>query len=458
MDWVFVIIFGLFAAAAANLATYRFRYEPRGFSPWNGLGNTLANLLGCETVPTIPEQSPKEKKRRRKDQKNKPLPELGKRTWLDAVPILGWWQLRREEPLQGSRFWVRPLWVEILLPVGFVLLYWWLVIGQNNIANPRGFPFPPLRTTEVQHIFVGSALLILFMLVASLIDLDEYLIPDEVIIPGTILGIIWVTAVASTPLSMVVGPPKLPLVRAEYVSFSHPQAWPDFLTQASPLSLLTGIGCVCLWCFALMERKWNLSRGLPFAIWRFFVRLRRAWSTKLMCTLAVIGSAAVFAMWRWGGAEAWQALMTSLLGMIIGMIIIWTVRIVAGLAIGIEAMGFGDVTLMGMIGAFLGWQACVFVFFCSPFFALVPALASAISRRTTTHPIPYGPFLCLGAVAVVVFWRGIWEWGLPMFEIGWFLPAVLLLCIPMLAILLGMWRLTRFLLTRNQSQRDGKRG
>ena len=38
-----------------------------------------------------------------------------------------------------------------------------------------------------------------------------------------------------------------------------------------------------------------------------------------------------------------------------------------------EAMGFGDVTLMGMIGAFLGWQAAVLTLFAGAFFGLAHA-------------------------------------------------------------------------------------
>ena len=39
-----------------------------------------------------------------------------------------------------------------------------------------------------------------------------------------------------------------------------------------------------------------------------------------------------------------------------------------------------DVTLMAMIGAFLGWQACVLIFFLSPFFGLVPPVLALLSR------------------------------------------------------------------------------
>ena len=45
-----------------------------------------------------------------------------------------------------------------------------------------------------------------------------------------------------------------------------------------------------------------------------------------------------------------------------------------------EAMGFGDVTLLAMIGAFLGWQAAVIVFFLAPLAAVVVALGRLLLR------------------------------------------------------------------------------
>ena len=70
-------------------------------------------------------------------------------------------------------------------------------------------------------------------------------------------------------------------------------------------------------------------------------------------------------------------------------------------------MGFGDVTLMAMIGAFLGWQAGLLVFFLAPFAGIVLGLLVVVLRRDSE--IPYGPFLCLGAVAVLVFWASFWR-------------------------------------------------
>ena len=77
---------------------------------------------------------------------------------------------------------------------------------------------------------------------------------------------------------------------------------------------------------------------------------------------------------------------------------------------GRPAMGAGDVTLMAMIGAFLGWQATVIAFFIAPILALV---LGPIARRISKEvAVPYGPFLALGAIITMFTWRWIW-----MFEV-----------------------------------------
>ena len=60
-----------------------------------------------------------------------------------------------------------------------------------------------------------------------------------------------------------------------------------------------------------------------------------------------------------------------------------------------EAMGMGDPHLLGMIGAFLGWSAAIFVIFVSSIYALGAAL---VARVGFGKPLPYGPFLALGAL------------------------------------------------------------
>jgi leader peptidase (prepilin peptidase) / N-methyltransferase len=106
----------------------------------------------------------------------------------------------------------------------------------------------------------------------------------------------------------------------------------------------------------------------------------------------------------------WHGLAWSAGGAIVGAGLTALIRKIAGWVLGRPAMGSGDVTLMAMIGAFLGWQATVMAFFIAPLLALVLGpLARRISREAA---VPYGPFLALAAILVMFSWQWIW-----MFEV-----------------------------------------
>lgn len=66
-----------------------------------------------------------------------------------------------------------------------------------------------------------------------------------------------------------------------------------------------------------------------------------------------------------------------------------------------EAMGDGDIKLMAMIGAFLGWKLVLITFFIAPFFGAVIGIASKI--RSGSNIIPYGPYLSLAAMVAMFF-------------------------------------------------------
>jgi leader peptidase (prepilin peptidase)/N-methyltransferase len=71
-----------------------------------------------------------------------------------------------------------------------------------------------------------------------------------------------------------------------------------------------------------------------------------------------------------------------------------------------EAMGGGDPPLLGMIGAFLGWQGVVFSLFTSCIYALV---AAVLGRVGFGRPLPFGPFLALGGLTWVFGGWRLWE-------------------------------------------------
>ncbi len=66
-----------------------------------------------------------------------------------------------------------------------------------------------------------------------------------------------------------------------------------------------------------------------------------------------------------------------------------------------EAMGGGDVKLLAMVGAFLGWKYALLTFFLAPFFGAIVGIIEKI--RTKDSTIAYGPYLVLGAI-VSLFW------------------------------------------------------
>lgn len=71
-----------------------------------------------------------------------------------------------------------------------------------------------------------------------------------------------------------------------------------------------------------------------------------------------------------------------------------------------EAMGMGDVHLLGMIGAFFGWTGVLFSLFGASLFAIVAAI---IGRIGFGRQLPFGPFLVMGALAWMFGGWKLWE-------------------------------------------------
>jgi leader peptidase (prepilin peptidase) / N-methyltransferase len=390
-------LLGVCLGGFVNWAIYALAWERRQISPWQ-----------------------------RRDPKAPP------RQWSDFLPIVGWLGLARESKIHGAGFGFRPMLIELGCGFGLAGLYWWEV--TERLAPRVGMV--RASQTMLHEEFVSHAVLLVLMLVATFIDFDEKTIPDEITIPGTLIGLLFaaIWPASHLPILQFIAP-ALKIVGYGPLLLTSPDAWSPWFNSWRGAAL--GIGIFVGWCLVLIPALCTLRRGWWKGIQFYFASIARDSAWWKMLLLAIVGSPAILAVWH-GGGPRWQALLTSLVGLAVGGLLVWAVRIVGWVGLHKEAMGFGDVTLLAMIGSFLGWQACLLI----PFFSAFLALAVALTQWVLTglREIPFGPYLCLAALAMVIGWTEIWAFAIPYFATG-LVPALASVCLTLMLGLLMLWRL-----------------
>jgi leader peptidase (prepilin peptidase)/N-methyltransferase len=78
--------------------------------------------------------------------------------------------------------------------------------------------------------------------------------------------------------------------------------------------------------------------------------------------------------------------------------------------LGKEALGFGDVKMIAMMGAFLGWQLTLVSLFMASFLGSVIGIGLVALTRNRDYEIPLGSFLALGALASAAVGQPLLDW------------------------------------------------
>ena len=92
------------------------------------------------------------------------------------------------------------------------------------------------------------------------------------------------------------------------------------------------------------------------------------------------------------------------LGFLIGGGCLYGIAFVYELVTKREGMGGGDIKLLAMIGAFLGWQSLLFVLLVSSLLGAVVGISvMMIKGQDMKYAVPFGPFLSFAAVAYIFF-------------------------------------------------------
>ena len=361
------------------------------------------------------------------------LSRLEPRTFLDYLPILGWFRLRRDGEILGKWAWVRPLLIEISWMVGLPLFFLWqhgggLVGGDLTKVMTTPLTPPPFGTLANTWFWL-HAILIALMFIATFIDFDEQMIPDQVTVPGTIIALL---VAAIWPLS------RLPITTPgvfgmQFIDFGSPNpvgAW-----HLGIGGLATCLAIFAVWIWGLLPkiippREFGLGivGSIKIMLASIIRRPRKSsceirtqprrmyGMTKLYILLLFLGIALLLGFWGTLSGLQKLSLVSSFIGLGIAGGLIWGIRIVGGLALGQQAMGFGDVTLMCMIGAFLGWQASLAGFVYSIFFALILAIILFVITRKSY--LAFGPYLCMGALMAMFRWPAVWAGFEPIFWMG----------------------------------------
>lgn len=405
-----VSLIGLCAGAAVNWGIYNLAWTRKQISPWGKLPQTIS-----------------------------------KRPLLARIPVIGWWSLRSEATLHGKNFWFRPACIELGTAGIFAFFYYHQTELMESISwGAKDMPSNLLWLQLIPHL-----ILVALLITATFIDFDERLIPDTITVTGTLIAL---SIAAVFPESRLIDFGN-PLADIVFLEPSTPALSQTDLK--SPAAVIWATGCLLFWGFAILPKiitaRYGLFKGLQYMLASMIRPGRKTRKPdtprkrkpipgmKVFAVSMVVGLVGIFLCWRSGDVH-WASLNNAIWGMTGGLLVVWGVRIVARFAMQQEAMGFGDVTLLAMIGAFLGWQAALLTFVLAPFAGLLFAIAQFISTGKTD--LAFGPYLSLSAIIVILSWPIIWTNYARniIFIHGTALPIVLLIGLAAMWALLYVWQ------------------
>lgn len=294
--------------------------------------------------------------------------------WYHNVPLLSWLLLRGRCRYCKKPISPRYLLVEICTAMIFLLL--WIRFGISSI-----------------QLFFIYALFASFLIVASFIDLEHYIIPDQLTIGLTIIGL---------AVSLLI--PELHNVGSVTRSF-----WEAIL------GMVTGAGSLLLvsWFGRQLFGRRTIVANPPIEAELSAQRLKlgkeealldellhrpsdvlRMEATKVQlpdrCHLRAEVVCSKQGVIINGEALDWEK---------IGSISMECHQ----LTLPQEVMGLGDVKFLAAIGTFIGWKGVLFTIAASAFIGTTVSLVLIVAgRRQWSQLVPYGPYLALGA-AIWIF-------------------------------------------------------
>jgi leader peptidase (prepilin peptidase) / N-methyltransferase len=182
----------------------------------------------------------------------------------------------------------------------------------------------------------------------------------------------------------------------------------------------------CRRCGAPISAQYPLIEAVVALLWvgavlRYGVDVRAA-SAALLATV-LLGIAVTDARhylipdeFTWGGLVVGLALslaggapgfLAALLGAAVGFSLLYVIALAGRWAFKEEAMGGGDIKMMAMVGAFVGWKGVLLTILLGALLGSIVFLPLSFRRKRL---VPFGVFLAVGAAVTFLFQNGILQW------------------------------------------------
>ncbi len=262
--------------------------------------------------------------------------------WYDNIPLISYFLLKGRCRFCKKRFSFRYVLVELITAGGFVLFYFAFGLSLKLLAY---------------------LIMLCGFIVATFVDIEHRIIPDEISLGGLVAGLI---------LGFLF--PSLHKVDIRFLEYGRMIMW--------------GLGAFCVVVHGIHYLMKKDREDAKFILMIIFF-LVAEW---------LVGILAGFDNFL---NKNFLSLEIGVVGFMIGGGMIYSMGLVGDFIFRKESMGGGDVKLMAMVGAFLGWEKTLLAFFIAPLFGAIVGII--IKIRTKESLIPYGPFLVIGAL-ISLFW------------------------------------------------------
>lgn len=331
--------------------------------------------------------------------------------WYDNLPVISYLILRGRCRWCAAPFSIRYLLLEVLVGALSALVMWW---AFNDPAAPAPWLLSLGVAEGIARAIAAAVILSLayLLIVASFIDLEHTIIPDELTKPFQLAAPLLALGTGSVLGHRLLFDPTAWLSQRNVLGDVAPTTatfvWNLIAVVAGVLLILAlslPLAKVIYSRFCPPEQRWSDSdhRGFRIGVWWFM-------AATLVPTLAILA----LVWWQPGdqGGTWWQMCAghgaLALFGSLVGWLSLYLVGLIGTIAFRRNAMGFGDVKFLAPIGAFLGPVGVLYAFFFAAMVGTVVGLPMRLlaSRRE----IPFGPWLAVGAILALVWGPALHQW------------------------------------------------